>query len=289
MLQYTTGGRRMTTPPWKSSTKTITSWWSTSPPACRPWAPRRARPRLLTLAKDYVKRRCRKARQRLPGRDEPLGRAGDRRGALGADLEGRRAHDAQFHAHTVEKLYWALVEGRSSPPAARILDWLVHDERHRRVRIAGRRSRGPSRPGSTIGNCRFAPACRWSRSAGDRPKAPDPRADGPSRPSALGRSEVRQPAAVFRGDCPARPPPGRSSIPCAASRLVSRPRCRVFWAISASAADRKCQVGNGRASTPAASLSPASATRRRRVAADPRSESQNRPLAEADARFALAD
>jgi 23S rRNA pseudouridine1911/1915/1917 synthase len=43
----------------------------------------------------------------------------------------------QFREHSVEKLYWALVEGRLSPTHGAYADWLVHDERHRRVRIAG--------------------------------------------------------------------------------------------------------------------------------------------------------
>ena len=48
----------------------------------------------------------------------------------------------QFRTHAVEKIYWALVEGMPAPPDGQCLDWLVHDERHRRMRIAAREQPG---------------------------------------------------------------------------------------------------------------------------------------------------
>ena len=42
----------------------------------------------------------------------------------------------QFRSHSVEKLYWTLVEGEIDPTHGECCDWLVHDERHRRVRVA---------------------------------------------------------------------------------------------------------------------------------------------------------
>jgi 23S rRNA pseudouridine1911/1915/1917 synthase len=42
----------------------------------------------------------------------------------------------QFRSHSVKKVYWALVDGRIRPPAAECVDWIRHDDRHRRVRIA---------------------------------------------------------------------------------------------------------------------------------------------------------
>ena len=36
----------------------------------------------------------------------------------------------------MEKIYWALVEGEIDPARGECRDWVVHDERHRRVRIA---------------------------------------------------------------------------------------------------------------------------------------------------------
>jgi len=49
----------------------------------------------------------------------------------------------QFRSHTVEKVYWAVVEGRMTPASGDCDDWLRHDDRHRRVRIAG-----PDQPGA---------------------------------------------------------------------------------------------------------------------------------------------
>jgi 23S rRNA pseudouridine1911/1915/1917 synthase len=42
----------------------------------------------------------------------------------------------QFRTHQVEKIYWAMVEGTLQPPAGRLIDTVVKDERHRRMHIA---------------------------------------------------------------------------------------------------------------------------------------------------------
>jgi 23S rRNA pseudouridine1911/1915/1917 synthase len=39
----------------------------------------------------------------------------------------------QFRSRSVEKIYWAVVEGDVEPPQATLTDWLVHDDRHRRM------------------------------------------------------------------------------------------------------------------------------------------------------------
>lgn len=41
----------------------------------------------------------------------------------------------QIRAHTVEKIYWALVQGRIKPAEGECQDWLLEDERHRCVRL----------------------------------------------------------------------------------------------------------------------------------------------------------
>ncbi|MCS7306858.1 MAG: RluA family pseudouridine synthase [Thermoguttaceae bacterium] len=41
----------------------------------------------------------------------------------------------QFRSHSVEKIYWALVEGRFQAPQVEWLDYLVLDRRHRRVAV----------------------------------------------------------------------------------------------------------------------------------------------------------
>jgi 23S rRNA pseudouridine1911/1915/1917 synthase len=49
----------------------------------------------------------------------------------------------QFRSHTVEKTYWAVVEGVVEPADGRLVDWLAEDERHRRMHVVG-----PTMPGA---------------------------------------------------------------------------------------------------------------------------------------------
>jgi 23S rRNA pseudouridine1911/1915/1917 synthase len=56
----------------------------------------------------------------------------------------------QFRTRGVEKTYWALVEGRVAPAEAECVDWLVHDERHRRVHAAR-----PDAPGAREARLRY--------------------------------------------------------------------------------------------------------------------------------------
>lgn len=42
----------------------------------------------------------------------------------------------QFRDRTVEKIYWAIVEGAIEPAEGQLIDWLRKDERHRRMHIA---------------------------------------------------------------------------------------------------------------------------------------------------------
>ena len=95
-------------------------------------------PTLLTLAKDYIK-----AKYHKPGNvylgvmsrlDAPV---------TGVVLLARTSKAAarlteQFRTHTVQKTYWALVEGILEPPEGDYVDWLGQDERHRRMHIVGR-------------------------------------------------------------------------------------------------------------------------------------------------------
>jgi 23S rRNA pseudouridine1911/1915/1917 synthase len=41
----------------------------------------------------------------------------------------------QFRTHAVEKTYWTLVEGSLADGAGRLIDWLLQDERHRRMHV----------------------------------------------------------------------------------------------------------------------------------------------------------
>jgi 23S rRNA pseudouridine1911/1915/1917 synthase len=47
----------------------------------------------------------------------------------------RRLND-QFRSRSVLKRYWALVEGHPSPASGECVDWLRHDERHRRMEVS---------------------------------------------------------------------------------------------------------------------------------------------------------
>jgi 23S rRNA pseudouridine1911/1915/1917 synthase len=96
------------------------------------------RPTLLTWAKEYVKERYHKPGNVYLGvvsrLDAPV---------TGVVLLARTSKAAarmteQFRTHAVEKTYWAVAEGIVEPAAGSLVDWLGHDERHRRMNIVGR-------------------------------------------------------------------------------------------------------------------------------------------------------
>ena len=83
-----------------------------------------------------------------------------------------------------EKIYWALVEGSPIPPGGKYLDWLVHDERHRRMRIAARAQPGAKEARLSYRRLSLWPACRWWKSNFKTGRKHQIRAAiGPSRPS----------------------------------------------------------------------------------------------------------
>jgi 23S rRNA pseudouridine1911/1915/1917 synthase len=100
-------------------------------------------PSLLNIARQYIKDRYQKpgnvylgAMSRL---DVPVS---------GVVLSARTSKAAarlteQFRTRKVEKLYWALVEGRIEPDHGAFVDWLAEDERHKRMRVVG-----PQAPGA---------------------------------------------------------------------------------------------------------------------------------------------
>ena len=94
-------------------------------------------PTLLTLAKEYVKQRYQKPGNVYLGvmsrLDAPV---------TGVVLLARTSKAAarlteQFRTHSVEKRYWAVVEGVLESPEGSLVDWLSHDDRHRRMHIVG--------------------------------------------------------------------------------------------------------------------------------------------------------
>jgi 23S rRNA pseudouridine1911/1915/1917 synthase len=93
------------------------------------------RPTLLTLAKEYIKQRYSKPGNVYLGvvsrLDAPV---------TGVVLLARTSKAAarltnQFRTRLVEKTYWAIAEGVLRPTVAECVDWLIHDERHRRMHV----------------------------------------------------------------------------------------------------------------------------------------------------------
>jgi 23S rRNA pseudouridine1911/1915/1917 synthase len=94
-------------------------------------------PTLLTVAKDYVKQRYEKPGNVYLGvmsrLDAPV---------TGIVLLARTSKAAarlteQFRTRAVEKTYWAVVEGAMESDAGQLVDWLGHDDHHRRMHIVG--------------------------------------------------------------------------------------------------------------------------------------------------------
>jgi 23S rRNA pseudouridine1911/1915/1917 synthase len=96
------------------------------------------RPSLLSVAKDYVKRKYNKPGNVYLGivsrLDAPV--TGVVLLARTSKAAGRLS--AQFRDRDVTKSYWAIVEGRIDPPEGKLTDYLRKDERHRRMHIAHR-------------------------------------------------------------------------------------------------------------------------------------------------------
>jgi len=98
------------------------------------------RPSLLAHAKNYLRRKYRKPGNVYLGVVSRLD--SDTSGlvvfARNSKAAGRLAE--QFRNRTVEKEYWALVEGQMDSPAGQWIDWIAKDERQRRM-IAVRHDR----------------------------------------------------------------------------------------------------------------------------------------------------
>jgi 23S rRNA pseudouridine1911/1915/1917 synthase len=100
------------------------------------------RPSLLLLAKDYIKRRYHKPGNVYLGVMSRLDAA-----VTGVVLFARTSKAAarlteQFRTHAVEKIYWAVVEGRLEPPAGGFADYLSKDEPHHRMQVVRAASPG---------------------------------------------------------------------------------------------------------------------------------------------------
>jgi 23S rRNA pseudouridine1911/1915/1917 synthase len=93
-------------------------------------------PSLLTVAKDYIRRKYAKPGEVYLGivsrLDAPV---------TGVVLMARTSKAAArltelFKKRDVDKTYWALVEGRIEPASGRLVHYLRKDERHRKMHVA---------------------------------------------------------------------------------------------------------------------------------------------------------
>jgi 23S rRNA pseudouridine1911/1915/1917 synthase len=96
------------------------------------------RPSLLEVARQYVKRRYAKPGNVYLGVVSRLDAPVTGVVVLARTSKAARRLTEQFRTQSVEKTYWALVEGAVRPAAGRYVDWVGHDERHRKMRIVGR-------------------------------------------------------------------------------------------------------------------------------------------------------
>ncbi|HEY4234782.1 MAG TPA: RluA family pseudouridine synthase [Lacipirellulaceae bacterium] len=103
------------------------------------------RPSLLTLAKEHLRRKYAKPGNVYLGivsrLDAPV---------TGVVLMARTSKaaarlTAMFREREVEKIYWALVEGRVDPPSGQLTHYLRKDERHRQVHVTGQNASGAQR------------------------------------------------------------------------------------------------------------------------------------------------
>lgn len=94
-------------------------------------------PSLLTLAKQYLKQRYRKPGNVYLGVVSRLDAPVTGVVLLARTSKAARRLTEQFRTGQVQKLYWAAVEGQVRDEHGQYVDWLVHDERHRRVHVTG--------------------------------------------------------------------------------------------------------------------------------------------------------
>ncbi len=93
-------------------------------------------PTLLSLAKEYLKGRYHKPGNAYLGVVSRLDAPVTGVLLLARTSKAARRLTEQFRSQAVEKTYWAVVEGSVRPPAGAYVDWVRHDERHRRMHVA---------------------------------------------------------------------------------------------------------------------------------------------------------
>jgi 23S rRNA pseudouridine1911/1915/1917 synthase len=91
---------------------------------------------LLTQAKEYVKHKYQKPGNVYLGIVSRLDAPVTGIVLMARTSKAARRLTQQFRAQCVRKTYWAVIDSPLDPPAATCVDWLRHDERHRRVCIS---------------------------------------------------------------------------------------------------------------------------------------------------------
>ena len=95
------------------------------------------RPTLLTLAKEYIRRRYNKPGNVYLGVVSRLDAPVTGVVLLARTSKAARRLTEQFRSGSVKKIYWALVEGTLRPAAGECVNWLGQDKRHRRMWVVG--------------------------------------------------------------------------------------------------------------------------------------------------------
>lgn len=97
------------------------------------------RPTLLSLARQYVKEKYQKPGNVYLGVVSRLDVPVSGVVLFARTSKAARRLNEQFRSQNVRKTYWAIVSGVVEPATGELVDRLVHDERHRRMRIAAAR------------------------------------------------------------------------------------------------------------------------------------------------------
>lgn len=95
------------------------------------------RPSVLSVAKDYIKTRYDKPGNVYLGVVSRLDAPVTGVLVIARTSKAAKRLNEQFHARSVEKTYWALAEGKITPPDGLYVDWMTEDKRHRRMWVVG--------------------------------------------------------------------------------------------------------------------------------------------------------
>ena len=96
------------------------------------------KPTLLALAKLYVKHRYNKPGNVYIGVISRLDAPVTGLVLLARTSKAARRLTEQFRSRTVAKSYWTIVEGLVRNPSGKCVNWLVKDERHRRMHVVAK-------------------------------------------------------------------------------------------------------------------------------------------------------